>query len=258
MIKLANLSSYLDNFFGPELIAKARLIDTHMPNGLQWRGKEEIKKICLGVSASCKLFEQASERNSDAVIVHHGLSVDTPYNLFSYSLQQRIKILTQNNISLFGFHYVLDSHPEFGNNSLVLKDLGAKKTSKLHDEWGWAGEFANPVSINSVKESCQKLFGHDVFIVKGRKEIVKRIGVVTGRGVPFQNEKLELMEKGIELYITGEISEWNVREFEEMGITYLSCGHYNTEKIGIKYLTDKLKEKFNELDFEFIDIPNEI
>jgi putative NIF3 family GTP cyclohydrolase 1 type 2 len=38
----------------------------------------------------------------------------------------------------------------------------------------------------------------------------------------------------------------------------LSCGHYNSEKIGIKYLADKLKEKFNGLDVEFIDIPNEI
>ena len=258
MVKLTTLSSYLDNFFGPELMAKARLVDAHMPNGLQWKGKEEINKICLGVSANCKFFQEAHKKNADTVIVHHGMSVDTPYNLFSDSLQQRIKILSQNNISLFGYHYVLDSHPEFGNNSLVLKELGAKKTNTLHDEWGWAGEFANPASVNSIKESCQKLFGHEIFMVKGKKDQVKRIGVVTGRGVPFANEKLELMEKGIELYITGEISEWNVREFEEMGITYLACGHYNSEKIGIKYLTDKLKQKFTDLDIEFIDIPNEI
>jgi hypothetical protein len=41
--------------------------DPHMPNGLQVRGKEEIKLLATGVSASLRLFEEAVARLLPAI-----------------------------------------------------------------------------------------------------------------------------------------------------------------------------------------------
>jgi len=260
MIKRKQLTDFLNNYFGEDLIEKARKKDEHMANGLQWQGKKEIKKIILGVSTDVNFFEEAVKSQGDALVVHHGLPSDIPYNLYSISLQKRLKILSDNNLSLYGYHYILDYHPKIGNNAQIIKKLGAKKTKvDLFDEWGWVAEFEKPKSIEKLAKKCAKIFSHDVFMVKAKKDQVKRIGVVSGRGVPFAQKKLEIVEKGVELYLTGEISEWNPAEFREMGVTLFGCGHYATEVFGVQKLGKVIKKEFKDkVAVEFIEIPNPI
>lgn len=258
MIKRDTLTKFLNNYFGKELIEEARKKDEHMPNGLQWIGKDKIKKLVIGVSANLDFFKEAEKIGADAILVHHGMQIDTPYNIFSLSLQKRLKFLAKNNLSLYGYHYILDSHSKIGNNVQIIKALGAKKTKQtIHDGWGWIGEFEKKQGVDKLAKKCADIFSHDVFVAKAEKNKVKRIGVVSGRGVPFQKKKLELVEKGVELYISGEISEWNPAEFKEMRITYFSCGHYATEVFGVQELGKIIKKEFKEkLVVEFIDIPN--
>jgi len=258
-MKLTQLKNFLDQYFGEELIGRARKEDEHMPNGLQWQGKEEIGKVVLGVSANQEFFKEAVRIGADALIVHHGVAIDIAYNLFSPSLQKRLRVLTENNLSLFGYHYILDSHPVIGNNVMIIKKLEAKKTgTTIHNGWGWIGTFSQPQDISKLVKKCTDLFSHDVLLVKGDKKAVKKIGVVSGRGVPFALEKRELIEKEVELYLAGEISEWNPQEFKEMGITYLACGHYATEVFGIQELGLVIKKEFPRLEVEFLDIPSPI
>jgi putative NIF3 family GTP cyclohydrolase 1 type 2 len=49
--------------------------DPSLPNGLQVRGREEVKVLDTGVSASQPLFHDAVARKADALLVHHGLSM---------------------------------------------------------------------------------------------------------------------------------------------------------------------------------------
>jgi len=258
MITRDQLTEFLDNYFDQSLIQKAREKDQHMPNGLQWAGKDKIEKLVLGVSANLDFFKEAFKAHADALIVHHGLAQDNPYNLYGPSLQKRLKFLSENKLSLYGYHYLLDFHPEIGNNAQIIKKLGAKITDvSLFDEWGWLAEFSQARSVEKLAEKCAQIFSHDVFMVKANKAKVRKIGVVSGRGVPFAQKKLELVEKGVELYISGEISEWNPAEFKEMGITYFSCGHYATEVFGVQELGKVIKGNFKEkLEVEFLDIPS--
>jgi hypothetical protein len=57
MVTLHDLMTFLNDFMG-DVGDK----DPHMPNGLQVRGKEEIKLLATGVSASLRLFEEAVAR----------------------------------------------------------------------------------------------------------------------------------------------------------------------------------------------------
>ena len=60
----------IDDFMG-----EAGDEDPWIPNGLQVRGRDEVKVLAIGVSASLSLFQEA-----DALLVHHGLNMP-PGNL---------------------------------------------------------------------------------------------------------------------------------------------------------------------------------
>ena len=70
MFILDELMAFLSDFMG-DVGDK----DPYMPNGLQVRGKEEVKLLATGVSASLRLFEEAVARGADALLVHYGVSL---------------------------------------------------------------------------------------------------------------------------------------------------------------------------------------
>ena len=84
MVVLDDLMSFLNAFMG-DVGDK----DPHMPNGLQVRGREEIKLLATGVGASQRLFEEAVARNADALLVHHGLNAPPCAILASLSARQK-------------------------------------------------------------------------------------------------------------------------------------------------------------------------
>ena len=62
MVSLDDLMTFLDAFMG-DVGDK----DPHMPNGLQVRGREGVKLLATGVSASLRLFEEAVARLLPAI-----------------------------------------------------------------------------------------------------------------------------------------------------------------------------------------------
>ena len=90
-------------------------------NGLQVEGKGEVKKIIFAVDASLELFEIAKERKADFIFVHHGISWGSEPRRITGSVAKRLKVLLENNISLYAAHLPLDAHEELGNNANLAK-----------------------------------------------------------------------------------------------------------------------------------------
>ena len=82
---------------------------------------------------------------------------------------------------------------------------------------------------------------------------IKRIGWCTGAA---QDELLEAVNEGCDLYISGEISERTNYEALENGVTYLAAGHHATERFGIQALGRHLKTVFPELEVEYFESNN--
>lgn len=259
MIFLQDLKLYLDHFFGQDLIKKARQKDPYLANGLQLLGKDKIKKIVLGTTATEEFLLEAVKAGADSVLVHHSLPLFHAYKLINPYLYKRLKVLIKNDVSLFGFHYLLDHHPEVGNNAQIIKKLGAKIKDPLFNEWGWTAELDKPIKREKLGQKLSELTGHDVFIINGAKKELKKIGVVSGGGVPREKELQEVVEANLDAYITGEVSESTVGIFKEMGINYFACGHYATEVCGVQALGLVIKKHFKDkLEVEFLDLPNPV
>lgn len=255
MVYRDTLLKFLNNYFSP--FKEKSKKDIYSPNGVQLEGKDEIKKIILGVSANLELFQKAVKKNADCIIVHHSLFLDDLNHRIDPLLKERLKILFEKDITLIGYHFLLDHHPEIGNNALVIKKLGAEIKESFHDEWGWVGEFKERKEIEEILSDARKIYEQKPFtILKGPKKI-KRMAVVSGAGTPYSTDMVDFIDNKIDLLITGEAKEGTPALFEEAKINFASFGHYSTEKIGIKALSEIIKAQFY-VDIEFIDIPNEL
>ncbi|MDY7042324.1 MAG: Nif3-like dinuclear metal center hexameric protein [Chloroflexota bacterium] len=256
MVALEELMAFLNDFMGD-----AGNQDPHMPNGLQVRGHPQVRKLATGVSASLRLFEMAVEREADVLLVHHGLSMPAGM-LFDGVFTGRVRYLLQHALSLIGYHFLLDSHPQVGHNAQILCRLGAEPVAPYglpgEPAWGWLGEFATPVSLEEICSGCERLFGQKgVQYLFGPQE-VRRVVAISGKGAPYPSGMESLIQKEVDLFITGETSEWVRELFREVGISFIAGGHYNTEKIGILALGEVIAGHFPTLSVEFVDLPNPV
>lgn len=249
---------FIYQVIGDELMAKA-LAKDEIANGVQWFGSQNVSKIALGVSCNEDFLLEATKAGSQLVICHHGLDVRTFKSRYPRFIQKQLKVIVENNLTVAGFHYALDAHPKFGNNAMIAKLLGAKIKEPLFDDWGWTAELPRPQTIEQMKTACENLFNHKIISVIAEPKMITKIGIVSGRGTPDMAELAEMETKGVELYISGETSEWVIHQMKESKINYFCGGHYATEVFGIQELSKLIKANFkNQLEVEFIDIPNEI
>jgi putative NIF3 family GTP cyclohydrolase 1 type 2 len=62
---------------------------------------------------------------------------------------------------------------------------------------------------------------------------------------------------GVDLFISGEISEQTYHLAQESGVAYMAAGHHATERYGVNALGDHLAFHFS-ISHEFIDIHNPV
>ncbi len=260
MVSLSQLQVYLDGYLNFDKKLDIAKIDPFMTNGLMVRGKEEVKKVGFGVSASLALFEKAISSECDALIVHHSFNFPS-YNRYDLIFQNRIGYLLKNDISLFGYHFLLDAHPEVGNNIQILKTIGAKPVKPyLHhgDPWGLVGECEEEKEISKIEKILSSYISKRAVKYQFGPRIVKRVVAISGMGAPRPPVMHDLIEEKIDLFITGEVHEWNRELFREAKINFIAGGHYATEVFGVRALMEKVREKYPDLEVEWLDIINDI
>jgi len=250
-MKTKDLTEYLNKYLD------INNFNDYGPNGLQVYGYDKIGKIVTGVSASVDLFQKAISENAHAIIVHHGIIWNSANPIFKGSYKKRVKLLLENNLNLYAYHLPLDAHKIVGNNIQIANILGLKNTDFFAEMKGV--KIGIRGSINNI--SSKKLFKEIKFKINQKTlifpfgpDIIKKVGIVTGGG---QKEIYSAINNDLDLFITGEVSEFVYHLAKEENIHFIAAGHYATEKFGIIALGNHIKEKFK-LDVKFIDIPNPV
>lgn len=262
MIKRDELITSINEIIGGDLLEKAAKIDGNA-NGVQIHGSEEVAKVVLGVSTSLDFFKEAVAADAQFCITHHGLHLSAPKYVYNARLDQSqqtvLRYVFANDLTIAGYHYTLDAHPEIGNNAVIIRELGAKRLDIPYflEGWGWVAEFSRPQNVTDLAKKLSDILNHDIFAVYGGPEKVRRIGVCSGGAKPVGESLHEIYDKGIELHIAGEIAESGPNIAKEAGFNYFAGGHYATEVFGVQELGKELKARYKDkLEVEFIDIPN--
>lgn len=223
------------------------------PMGLQVAGAHEVRRLACGVSSSLELFERAATAEAQMVLVHHGVLWDRDPRVIDDAARRRLKALFDAGITLAAYHLALDAHAEIGNNALIARELGIEP-SEAFAAIGFGGPLAEPVSIDELTARVREKLGSEPVVFAHGPERIERAAVITGGGARYL---AEAAAAGYDLFLTGEPAEPTLHTARELGIHFVAAGHYATEKIGIRALTERIAGRFD-LDWEFIDLPNPV
>ncbi len=134
----------------------------------------------------------------------------------------------------------------------MLRIAGAKPIEKFGEykgvQIGYLGELNGLVDLS---ELMGRFSSFEIKALLFGKDKVKRIAAVSGRG-GFAIK--EAVEKGVDLFITGEAEHELYHIAREGRINVFFLGHYSSECIGIKALMEVVRNKLG-VETAFIDIP---
>jgi len=240
-----------------------RLLDSasfqdYCPNGLQVEGSAEVRRVVSGVTASQALIDAAVEREADLLLVHHGFFWKGEDPCLTGMKGRRIRGLLANKISLLAYHLPLDAHPELGNNAQLARHLGLVEAGRFGTGYGpdlaCYGELESAVPVEDLVRRIQGVLGREPQCIVAGPPLIGRLGWCTGAAQSYLEQAAR---RGLDAFISGEISEQTVHIAREYGIHYIAAGHHATERYGVQALGEHLAECFG-IEHTFVDIENPV
>lgn len=227
----------------------------YCPNGLQIEGRQEIRHIVSGVSASMALLEAAQAAGADMILVHHGYFWRNEAPQITGLRRQRIRYLLSHDLNLVAYHLPLDQHAELGNNAQLARLLGLQLE-------GWSGSdgmvaygtIDQPLILRVLGKRVETRLGRAPLLIGQPEKQIQRIAWCTGAAQQYIETAIEL---GVDAFISGEVSEQTFHLARESGVAYIAAGHHATERYGVQALGAHLAERYG-LTHAFIDIENPV
>ncbi|OZI40334.1 Nif3-like dinuclear metal center hexameric protein [Bordetella genomosp. 1] len=255
-IETRALAAWLD-----DTLQASRFRD-YCPNGLQVEGKNKIKHIITGVTASEALLRAAIARGADAVLVHHGWFWKNEDARVRGPKRTRLALTLAHELNLFAYHLPLDAHPTLGNNAQLARVLGLEPARRDdgtpltcgHDNLVWLGGAPGVQTLGQLAEQVQARLGRAPLLVGEPDQQVGRVAWCTGGA---QGMMADAVDAGATVYITGEASEPTTHLARETGTGFIGAGHHATERYGVQALGNAVAEAFG-VRVEFVDIDNPV
>jgi dinuclear metal center YbgI/SA1388 family protein len=248
-MRRADLEAYLDQY-----LEIGRFRD-YCPNGLQVEGRDSVAAIVTGVTASLALIEQAIAAHADALLVHHGYFWRGEDARLTGVRRRRIGLLLEHDLNLFAYHLPLDAHVEVGNNVALARVLGWRVAGRFGEQdLGFHGETGEAFTLETFARSIGERLERNPLVIGEPGREVRKVAWCTGAAQSYLEEAVRL---GVDVFVSGEISEQTVHLARESGVAFVSAGHHATERYGVAALGAHLAERFG-VAHQHIDIPNPV
>lgn len=223
-------------------------------------GSSIVNKILVCLDLPLWVVEEAVENNVDMIITHHPLIFDPLKKINSDTvIGKKIIKLIKNDISVYSCHTNFDI-AQNGLNDIFAKQLGFEKAEvikpiseeklykvEVSDKdkvlgLGRIGRLENSVTLASYAAFVKKTLNIDSIRYSGPPDaFIKNIAILNGSG-----NKFIYMAKfsGADVLVTGDMQYHQMVEALEEGVYVIDAGHFGTEKIMMKAVSDYLKTYF--------------
>jgi len=231
------------------------LFKDYCPNGVQVEGRAEVRRIATGVTASQHVLEEAISWGADAILVHHGYFWRNEDSTIVGIRKKRIARLLGNDVSLLAYHLPLDAHAELGNNVQLAKKLGLIEKVRFGEQnIVCHGSTAQSSTLKQFARMISENLNRTPLVIGDESKSINRVAWCTGGAQGYFEEAIE---QGVDVYITGEISEQSYHLAKESGVAFIAAGHHATERYGIQALGEHLQDRFG-LEHRFFDQDNPV
>lgn len=246
-MKLLELCNY-----NASLLQTAQFKD-YCPNGMQVEGRADVLRIATAVTASKQVLDEAIEWGADAIIVHHGYFWRNEDACIVGIKKRRIAQLLKHDVSLLAYHLPLDAHAELGNNAELGKLLGLEAQARFGEQnIVCKGELKTPVTLSQFATKVEASLQRTPQVIGRAGQIIRSVAWCSGGAQGYFEAAIA---EGVDVYLTGEISEQNFHLSNETGVAFIAAGHHATERLGVQALGNHLAEKFS-LEHRFFDQDN--
>lgn len=248
-IQRDELHSYLNDFLAVDGFRD------YCPNGLQVEGAAVIDRMVTGVTASQALLDAAIAQGAQAVLVHHGYFWKGEEPRVIGVRKRRLATLLRHELSLFAYHLPLDAHPGLGNNAEFARLFGLQSEARCGEQdMVWTGRLEREESLGALAGRATELLQRAPLVIGDSARLIRRLAWCSGGAQSYFETAIAA---GVDLFVSGEISEQTVHLARESGVAYMAAGHHATERLGIRALGQHVAEHFG-IDVVFVDIENPV
>ena len=229
--------------------------------------------MVFGVSLNMLLLQRAIDFQADAIVVHHGFFGKDFFRLRGV-MREKVKLLLQHDMSLFGIHLPLDAHQEYGNNAQLFGVFGGEILEPY--DVGFIGTNPHQHSLLQVlhlfhqqlhpvdfpNTTDEKLWNsilipkrrHEFIYFDNGPEIPQKIAIISGGAAKYYRD---VLEKGVDTFICGSVDEPIPAISYETKSNFVNLGHYWSEKPGVQALQKAIEQQFD-VETIFIEVENMI
>ena len=199
----------------------------------------EIKKVLLALDCTTITAREAVELGVDLLVTHHPQFFHGVKSIgFSSPETGAAALLLRHGIGHFAAHTNLDA-AEGGVNDTLAELLELRDVAPIPPEnIGRVGTLPQPMRLSDLAGRCNRLLDSHGGYAGDPDRLVSRVAVLGGAG---GGDIEYAQEAGAEAYLTGEAKHNQILEARERDLPLILCGHYETERVVLKSLQDRLQ-----------------
>lgn len=219
----------------------------------------EVTKVAVSMFATVDIVRQAKDWGAQLLIVHE----PTYYNHWDnhtddYFEVEKRRLIEASGLTIYRFH----DHPHCTDPDIITEgeirylDLNCV-VEESEDRYPTRLRLTTPTTPRQLAKHIEDKLGIAHVRIAGAAD-VPCTSVSLMVGTPGGLEQ-ELLRPGTEIILTGEICEWglgeHVRDAAQMGYhkAILVMGHIGSERDGMKYTAQILKERQPHLDVRYFE-----
>ncbi|MFR8011604.1 MAG: Nif3-like dinuclear metal center hexameric protein [Clostridia bacterium] len=200
----------------------------------------EIHKIGVALEVTPEVLNSAAAQGIDLIVTHHPVIFHPVKSVLRGSvLWEAIRL----GLNVICCHTPLDK-AEGGVNDTLARLLDFQQLGRDDSGFLRTGVF-DSVPARELAERVRVKLHAGALRCCGLNRRVDRAAVCSGAGASLLADAKAL---GCDALITGDAGHHDFLDAEEMGITLIAAGHYETETIVAPVLRDKILEAFPALD----------
>ena len=206
---------------------------------------KEVKKIGFALDMTSEVLADAIKNNVDLIITHHPIIFRPMKNFLKGNLAYDIAV---SGISAISAHTCFDC-ANGGVNDVLCELLGITDIQGVPDD-----ECPVPMArIGEIEPMTSADFAKKVADVLGTScrvadcdNIIKKVAVCGGSGP--DDFVFTSAEMGADAVITGEIKHHIFLAANEIGLTAIQAGHFETENPAVSALKKYINNEFNDVE----------
>lgn len=219
----------------------------------------EIKKVAVTMFPTVNVIKEAKEWGADLLIVHEPLYYNYKDGEPDYIIKEKMKLVEESGLTIYRYH----DHPHYTVPDVIaageFKYLGLKGNLETTDVFDLVRlHLDTPLTALELSDIIKEKLNIKYVRIAGTLD--KPSTVISGMfGAPGNLVERELKNENSQIIIVGETCEWAyaeyVRDADQLGYnkTLIVLGHVGSERDGMKYTADIIKEKHPELTVKYIE-----